>query len=147
MQTGCAVGRGLTRGMGVLGGGRAWGRQPRWREGGGCMWVENASCQVASVVSDSIQPSGLRPTSLLCPWGGLRANQTKNQLCGEEQIQWAREVKGGGPGVSGTSPFDAGDCELVVNPYGPVGGCWADSTAEVTQNTRMKGRPLPQVLH
>ena len=79
--------------------------------------------------------------------GGLRANQTKNQLCGEEQIQWAREVKGGGPGVSGTSPFDAGDCELVVNPYGPVGGCWADSTAEVTQNTRMKGRPLPQVLH
>lgn len=126
MQTGCAVGKGLTHGIGVLGGGRPWGRQPRWREGRGCMWVENASCQVASVVSNSIQPSGLRPASLLCPWGGLRANQTKNQLCGEEQSQWAREVKGDGPGVSGTSPFDAGDCKLVVNPYGPVGGCWAE---------------------
>ena len=100
--------------VGVLGGGRKWGRPPRWREGGGCMWVENASCQVPSLVSDSIQPSGLRSASLLCPWGGLRANQTKNQLCGEEQSQWAREVKGDGPGVSVTSPFDAGDCELVV---------------------------------
>ena len=39
--------------VGVLGGGRKWGRPPRWREGGGCMWVENASCQVASLVSDS----------------------------------------------------------------------------------------------
>ena len=26
------------------------------------------ACQVASVVSDSLQPYGLQPTRLLCPW-------------------------------------------------------------------------------
>ena len=29
---------------------------------------EAGSCQVASVVSDSVRPHGLQPTRLLCPW-------------------------------------------------------------------------------
>ena len=34
-----------------------------------CIEVPSAcACQVASVVSDSLRPTGLQPTRLLCPW-------------------------------------------------------------------------------
>ena len=31
-------------------------------------WTTAASCQVTSVVSNSVRPHGLQPTRLLCPW-------------------------------------------------------------------------------
>ena len=34
------------------------------------MWVH--PCQVTSVISDSLQPYGLQPARLLCPWGFSR---------------------------------------------------------------------------
>ena len=31
-------------------------------------------CQVTSILSDSLQPYGLQPSRLLCPWGSLEKN-------------------------------------------------------------------------
>ena len=34
-----------------------------------CVWVLCAVCLSPSVVSDSLQPHGMQPARLLCPWG------------------------------------------------------------------------------
>ena len=42
-----------------------------------CMHTCLPACQVASVLSSSVQPYGLEPTRLLCPWDSQGKNTGK----------------------------------------------------------------------
>ena len=82
------------------------------------MWMH--SCQVTSVISDSLQPYGLQPARLLCPWGFSRQEYWSGLPCPPPGNL-------SDPGIKPTSlmsPALATDSSPLVSPGKPrdVGG-------------------------